>query len=75
MTTRLKLQVNNSGAWKNVAEVPEDHLAEAMAGLDLVGEAAAGGEYFVSFRVLREDERVLADWTYSEGWKIRLPRR
>jgi hypothetical protein len=70
----MKLQVNNSGAWKNVINFDADQLATVQGLAQRLGQLAftAHRSQGVSFRVADEHDSVLAHWTPQGGW---LPHR
>ena len=70
----VKLQRNNSGAWKDVihfdaaSDIGSMHVEHAA---DTLGKLNAGR---VSFRIVTEGAlpQVLKSWTKDEGWKTDL---
>lgn len=68
----MKLQVNNSGAWKNVITFSVervDQVKEHVAALALIGEEA---EYSTSWRILDGQDRVVLHWSAPKGWHTPL---
>lgn len=60
----MKLQLNQSGAWRNVAEFPLDREADVRAAA--VALALAAGH--CSLRIVDPSGTVAASWTSREGW-------
>lgn len=66
----MKLQVNNSGAWKHVITfaVADVELVKNCA--EVLGEASAGVDLSVSFRILDGQEQAVLMWTCTGGWTV-----
>lgn len=69
----MLLQINNSGAWKNVirfdeAEIDEvKSLAESLGALD---DAASDAGSRCKWRVLGDADRVVWHWAIKKGWLL-----
>ena len=70
-TKPVKLQVNTSGAWKNLvafdaADGPK--CAQALEAAEMLGNLHGGS---VAFRVATDDASSLAlmHWSKGEGWR------
>lgn len=64
MTTKLRLQINDSGAWRNVVRFPADYLPQVKATAPTL--AAAGG---AKLRIIDQDSRPLLYWTAVGCWE------
>lgn len=67
----VKLQVNNSGAWKDVLkfDASENHVGAEIQ--DAVHQMGIHDPRNISFRIAIDDSmnEVLLVWTKAEGWK------
>lgn len=65
----MKLQVNNSGAWKNVLVFGIEDIEVVQAAVNTLGACAANAEYKVTFRIVDAREAVTHHWTTDAQWK------
>lgn len=70
----MKLQVNNSGAWKNVMEFPAAALLRVRQLVGDLGDISSENGYMATWRV-QGDERptdreppIVAAWDFLRGW-------
>lgn len=69
----MKLQINNSGAWKNVIEFDEAEIDEVKSLAESLGElddqsSDAGSR--CKWRVLGDGDALLWHWGIKEGWRL-----
>jgi hypothetical protein len=64
----MKLQVNDTGAWKNVVKFGSEDLDLVKTNAGLLGEAAQGVEAHVKFRVVDDFDKVCFYWEPARGW-------
>ena len=71
----LKLQVNTSGAWRNVIDFPRDDdlaCAHVLTAAPLLAAAAGPG---ATLRICSADglQKVHSHWQAGKGWRGALP--
>jgi len=66
---QMKLQVNNSGAWKNVLVFSVSDMDVVQASVNTLCICAQEAEYSVSWRIVDARERVTHHRTATEYWK------
>lgn len=59
----MKLQVNNSGAWKNVLVFNVADMDMVQTAVNVLGVAAAEADYKVSWRIVDARDLVTHHWT------------
>ncbi|KPU91117.1 hypothetical protein APR50_17290 [Variovorax paradoxus] len=66
-----KLQVNTSGAWKDVVRFDATDVAETDRVTDAADELGQVGAGAITFRLVSDEAlpRVLFRWTHPVGWK------
>ncbi|WP_198086634.1 hypothetical protein [Variovorax sp. E3] len=72
----LKLQLNNSGAWKDVVHfdgADETEAERVLEAATTLGDLDTGN---VTFRVVTEDAypEVVTSWSKHFGWRTAVPR-
>lgn len=63
----MQLQVNNSGAWKNVVSFAPHSLDDVKACATLLGIIGREHSGDVTFRVVN-GEQVVCSWWHATGW-------
>jgi hypothetical protein len=59
-----RLQINESGAWRNVVSYPAEKETEVKAAVGFLGRVVDA-----TFRLVDVDRRmILAYWDHSNGW-------
>lgn len=66
----MKLQVNNSGAWKQIADLPADAVEQVKRAAQRIGQAAALVNGRVVFRLVDDDGEVALYWDIQRGWYL-----
>ena len=61
----MKLEMNNSGAWKTIVSFAPSDVEAAKAAAHLLGFLSNDRTPF--FRI-RDQDRVVASWAYPAGW-------
>lgn len=66
-----KLQVNTSGAWKDVVRFDGDDVAETDKVTDAAEALGQVGAGAITFRLVSDEAlpRVLFRWAYPAGWR------
>ncbi|KLN57647.1 hypothetical protein [Variovorax paradoxus] len=67
----VKLQINNSGAWKDIAHFDAGNDVACMHVLDAAKTLGEIDAQRVQYRVVTEDAlpEVLMTWSKDDGWK------
>lgn len=68
----MKLQVNDSGAWKNVAQFDINDQAVVEKSACAIGHANALAGGRITFRLVDAKDQVVAYWNDAERWHRRL---
>lgn len=69
----MKLQVNNSGAWKNVMTFQIEHMEHVKTAAAELAQCAALADSSVDFRILDGTERVVLHYNnkgrlHAQAW-------
>lgn len=66
----MKLQVNNSGAWKNVMTFGVEHVEHVkLAAMDLA-QISSAADAAVTFRILDSVNTVVLHTDDSQRWRV-----
>lgn len=66
----MKLQVNNSGAWKLVLVFGIEDLDEVKSGAQRLGQLAFISDYKIGWRILDGIGHVVLHWDALKGWHV-----
>lgn len=61
------LQVNDSGAWRNVFKFQGDNTDTVLRHVHALGEVTTG----IKFRIVRGQHVMLHYWTKDKGWQAK----
>ncbi len=64
----MKLQINDSGAWRNVVTFLEAEATTVKRGAAAIGEGVAMHGAHVGFRLVDDEGKVAEHWNYTDGW-------
>lgn len=62
----MKLQINDTGAWRNVLSFKPEKKEAAMVHAERLAECSAG---VVKLQIINADRQVVDYWTPETGWK------
>jgi hypothetical protein len=70
-TKPVKLQVNTSGAWKDIVRFDADDTRRTDQVTDAADELGLVGAGAITFRIVSDEPLpcVLFNWTHGPGWK------
>lgn len=67
----IKLQLNNSGAWKSVLEFHDDHAEKVKSLVEDLSIFDVRGWGKTKWRLVDDADVVKASWTSPTGWQAR----
>ena len=66
----MKLQINTSGAWKQVITFSIEDTELVKQAAETLGEASASAGVDTSLRILDGQETAVLTWSLAKGWTV-----
>lgn len=66
----MRLQVNRSGAWMNVATFPFHLTEQVKRATATIGDCSAAAGSLISFRIQDGQEFAVLTWSHGKGWTV-----